>query len=111
MATNDIFNLNNLLKPQISNENNLNNIFDQTFSYKKDNYTTKINSDFSNVFENAKKSDLLSEKRKPYNVTNISDSEEKNFEKKSLNKTKNKNVDFNYDNNEGKRKENKYTPL
>ena len=106
MATNDIFNLNNLLKPQISNENNLNNIFDQTFSYKKDNYTTKINSDFSNVFENAKKSDLLSEKRKPYNVTNISDSEEKNFEKKSLNKTKNKNVDFNYDNNEGKRKEN-----
>lgn len=106
MATNDIFNLNNLLKPQISNENNLNNIFDQTFSYRKDNYTTKINSDFSNVFENAKKSDLLSEKRKPYNVTNISDSEEKNFEKKSLNKTKNKNVDFNYDNNEGKRKEN-----
>ena len=106
MATNDIFNLNNLLKPQISNENNLNNIFDQTFSYKKDNYTTKINSDFSNVFENAKKSDLLSEKRKPYNVKNISDNEEKNFEKKLLNKTKNKNVDFNSDKNEGKRKEN-----
>lgn len=102
MTTNDILNLNNLLKPQISNENNLNNAFDKTFKYKKDIYTTNINSDFSNVFENAKKSASLCEKRKSDNVKNISDNEGRNFEKKSLNKTKNKNVDFNY----GKNKEN-----
>lgn len=97
MTTNDILNLNNLLKPQISNESNLNNAFDKAFQYKKDSYTTNIDSDFSNVFENAKKSASLCERKKSDNVKNISNDEGRNFEKKSLNKTKNKNVDFNDD--------------
>lgn len=105
MTTNDILNLNNLLKPQISNESNLNNAFDKAFKFKKDSYTTNINSDFSNVFENAKKSASQCEKRKSHDVKNISDNEGRNFEKKSLNKTKNKNVDFNDDQNDGKKRE------
>ncbi len=60
MTANNILNLNNLLKPQISNDNNLNNVFDNTFKSKKDSYTTNIESNFSNVFENAKKSNVAS---------------------------------------------------
>lgn len=63
MTANNILNLNNLLKPQISNDNNLNNVFDNTFKSKKDSYTTNIESNFSNVFENAKKSNVASKNK------------------------------------------------
>lgn len=63
MPANNILNLNNLLKPQISNDNNLNNVFDNTFKSKKDSYTTNIESNFSNVFENAKKSNVASKNK------------------------------------------------
>ena len=60
MTTNDILNLNNILKPQISNESGANSVFNKTFGSSKNKYTTNIESNFSNIFEKAKKNNVAS---------------------------------------------------
>ena len=70
MTTNDILNLNNILKPQISNENGANSVFNKTFGSSKNKYTTNIESNFSNIFENAKKNNVASKNKDYKNIKN-----------------------------------------
>lgn len=70
MTTNDILNLNNILKPQISNESGANSVFNKTFGSSKNKYTTNIESNFSNIFENAKKNNVASKNKDYKNIKN-----------------------------------------
>ncbi len=70
MTTNDILNLNNILKPQISNESGTNSVFNKTFGSSKNKYTTNIESNFSNIFENAKKNNVASKNKDYKNIKN-----------------------------------------
>ena len=70
MTTNDILNLNNILKPQISNENGSNSVFNKTFGSSKNKYTTNIESNFSNIFESAKKNNVASKNKDYKNIKN-----------------------------------------
>ena len=70
MTTNDILNLNNILKPQISNENGANSVFNKTFGSSKNKYTTNIESNFSNIFESAKKNNVASKNKDFKNIKN-----------------------------------------